>query len=244
MSDVTEDGALTVAEQAELANLEGAMADTTAWGNDKASQQRALELYAKAEGEASEIGRLSKTNARIAEIEAKMEVAGGYSEYWNNPALQSEYRALLEGGDQQLAALEQRHDERQADPEQQQALAGEVGKRMDVALGDALGDIEASWDGLADTLQGAISREMAQGLPADVEPAGDEVLAKFRQTPTGSILSSWWGRDAAHYLGVLCGRMDRLEATLSDEDIESWQDWIGNRLSAEELAKVLHEAVQ
>ena len=38
--------------------------------------------------------------------------------------------------------------------------------------------------------------------------------------------------------------MDRLEATLSDEDLAGWQDWIGNRLTAEEAAKVLHEAVQ
>ena len=36
----------------------------------------------------------------------------------------------------------------------------------------------------------------------------------------------------------------RLEDTLSDEDLESWQDWINTRLTAEEAAKVLHEAVQ
>ena len=66
MSDTTEggDSVLTTSEQVELANLEGAMADTTAWGNDKASQQRALELYAKAEGEGSEIGQISRTVAR------------------------------------------------------------------------------------------------------------------------------------------------------------------------------------
>ncbi len=158
------------------------------------------------------------------------------------PALQAEYKALLEGGDQQLAALEQR----QADPEQQQALAraGELGKRMDVALGDALGDIEAGWDGLSDTLQGAIAREMSQGLPADVEPIDEEALAQFRQMPTGEILSSWWGRETPYRLGILCDRMDRLEATLSDEDLESWQDWINNRLTPEEAAAILHEAVQ
>ena len=115
---------------------------------------------------------------------------------------------------------------------------------MDVSLGDALPGVGASWDGLSDTLQGAIAREMAQGLPADVEPLDEEALAKFRLTPTGGILSSWWGRETPYRLGILCGRMDRLEDTLSDEDFESWQDWINKRLTAEELAKIPHEAVQ
>ena len=242
MVDTTEGGELTVAEQTELVGYEEKMADTRAWALDKAGNERALQLYAKMEGEASEVGQLSKASARLREIEKKMEVAGGYSEYWQSPALQAEYRALLEGGDKTLAALEQR----QADPEQQQALAraGELGKRMDVALGDALGDIEAGWDGLSDTLQGAIAGEMSQAVPMDVEPAGDELLAKFRQTPTGGILSSWWGRETPYRLGVLCGRMDRLEDTLSDEDLESWRDWINNRLTPEEAAAILHEAVQ
>jgi hypothetical protein len=39
-------------------------------------------------------------------------------------------------------------------------------------------------------------------------------------------------------------RLARLENTLSDEDFESWQDWINKRLTAEEAAKILHEAVQ
>ena len=115
---------------------------------------------------------------------------------------------------------------------------------MDVALGDALGDIQAGWDGLSDTLQGAIAREMSQDLPADVEPADDEVLAKFRQTPTGGILSSWWGRETPYRLGILDARLARLEATLSDQDLEDWQDWINNRLTPEEAAAILHEAVQ
>ncbi len=200
MVDETEGGELTVSEQAELANLEGAMADTIAWHGDKAGQQRALELYGKMEGEASEIGQLSKTSARLREIEGLMTEKHGA--YWHDSRLRSEYRALLEGGDQQLAALEQR----QADPEQQQAIAraGELGRAMDVALGDALPGVEASWDGLSDTLQGAIAREMSQDLPADVEPADEEVLAKFRQTPTGGILSSWWGRETPYRLGILC----------------------------------------
>ena len=41
-----------------------------------------------------------------------------------------------------------------------------------------------------------------------------------------------------------CGRMDRLEATLGDDDLESWRDWINKRLTPEEAAKVLHEAVR
>ncbi len=239
MVDETEGGALTVAEQAELAGYEAAMADTTAWGNDKASQQRAVELYAKAEGEASEIGQISRTVARQLEIEEMMTEKHGA--YWHSPSLQAEYKALLEGGDQQLAALEQR----QADPEKQQALAraGELGKRMDVALGDALADIEAGWDGLSDTLQGAIAREMGMPVP-DAKDATSDELEVFRRMPTGAILSSWWGRDAPHYLGILRDRLARLENTLSDEDFEAWQDWIGNRLTAEEAAKVLHEAVQ
>ncbi len=239
MVDETEGGELTVGEQAELANLEGAMADTAAWGNDKASQQRALELYTKAAGEASEIGQISRTVARQVEIEGMMTEKHGA--YWHSLALQNEYKALLEGGDQQLAALEQR----QANPEQQQAIAraSEVGKRMDVALGDALGDIEAGWDGLSDTLQGAIAREMAQAVPEAKDAASNE-LEVFRRMPTGAILSSWWGRDAPHYLGILRDRLDRLENTLSDEDFESWQDWINKRLTAEEAAKILHEAVQ
>ncbi len=131
---MVDEGELTVAEQTELAGYEEQMADTTAWGNDKASQQRALELYGKMEGEASEIGQISRTVARQLEIEEMMKERGG--KYWHSASLQAEYKALLEGGDQQLAALEQR----QADPEQQQAIAraSEVGKRMDVALGDAL----------------------------------------------------------------------------------------------------------
>ena len=80
---------------------------------------------------------------------------------------------------------------------------------------------------------------------ADIQlPADEEVLAKFRQTPTGEILSSWWGRETPHYLGILDARLARLEATLSDEDLESWQDWINNRLTPEEAAAILHEAVQ
>ncbi len=236
---VDEGGELTVSEQAELAGYEAAMADTTAWGNDKASQQRAVELYGKMEGEASEIGQISRTVARRVEIEGLMTEKNGA--YWHSPSLQAEYKALLEGGDQQLAALEQR----QADPEQQQALAraSEVGKRMDVALGDALGDIQASWDGLDDTLQGAIAREMGMPVP-DAKDATSDELEVFRRMPTGAILSSWWGRDAPHYLGILRDRLDRLEGALSDEDFESWQDWINNRLTPEEAAKVLHEAVQ
>ena len=57
-------------------------------------------------------------------------------------------------------------------------------------------------------------------------------------------MSSWWGRETPYRLGILCGRMDRLEATLSDEDLEGWQDWIGNRLTAEELANILNEIVR
>ncbi len=241
MTNETEGGELTVSEQAELAGYEAAMADTTAWGNDKASQQRALELYGKMEGKASEIGQISRTVARQLEIEGLMKERGGA--YWHSPALQNEYKALLEGGDQQLAALEQRHDQRQADQELALARAGELGKRMDASLGDALPDIEAGWDGLSDTLQQAIAREMAQDLPADVEPIDEEALAQFRQMPTGEILSSWWGRETPYRLGILCGRMDRLEDTLSDEDFESWQDWINNRLPPEEAAAILHEAV-
>ncbi len=182
-----EGGELTVSEQAELAGYEEAMADTTAWGNDKASQQRAIELYAKAEGEASEIGQISRTVARQLEIEGMMTEKHGA--YWHSPSLQNEYKALLEGGDQQLATLEQR----QADPEQQQAIAraGELGKRMDVALGDALGGIEASWDGLDDTLQGAIAREMGTPVP-DAKDAASNELEVFRRMPTGAIMSSWW----------------------------------------------------
>ncbi len=209
MVDETEGGELTVSEQAELANLEGAMADTAAWGNDKASQQRALELYAKAEGAPSEIGQISRTVARQLEIEGLMTEKNGA--YWHSPSLQAEYKALLKGGDQQLAALEQR----QADPEQQQAIAraSEVGKRMDVARGDALPYIEAGWDGLSDTLQGAIAREMSQAVPTDVEPVDEEALAQFRQMPTGAILSERWGRQTLHYLGILDARLARLEAT-------------------------------
>jgi hypothetical protein len=114
---------------------------------------------------------------------------------------------------------------------------------MDAALGDALGDIEAGWDGLSDTLQGAIAREMGMPVP-DAKDAASNELGVFRRMPTGAILSSWWGRDAPHYLGILRDRLDRLENTLSDEDFESWQDWIGNRLTPEEAAQVLHEAVQ
>jgi hypothetical protein len=114
---------------------------------------------------------------------------------------------------------------------------------MDIALGDALPGVEASWDGLGDMLQLAIATEMSQELPADVEPLGEEAIAQFRQMPTGEILASWWGRQTPHYLGILDARLARLEATLSDEDFESWQDWINKRLTPEEAAKVLHEAV-
>ena len=115
---------------------------------------------------------------------------------------------------------------------------------MDVALGDALPYIEAGWDGLSDTLQGAIAREMSQAVPTDVEPVDEEALAQFRQMPTGAILSERWGRQTLHYLGILDARLARLEATLSDEDLESWQDWINTRLTPEEAAAILHEAVQ
>ncbi len=81
-------------------------------------------------------------------------------------------------------------------------------------------------------------------MPMDVEPVDEEALAQFRQMPTGEILSSWWGRETPHYLGILDARLARLEATLGDEDFESWQDWINKRLTAEEAAKILHEAVQ
>jgi hypothetical protein len=112
-----------------------------------------------------------------------------------------------------------------------------------VALGDALGDIEAGWDGLSDTLQGAIAREMGMPVP-DAKDAASNELEVFRRMPTGAILSSWWGRETPHYLGILDARLARLEATLGDEDFESWQDWINKRLTAEEAAKILHEAVQ
>ncbi len=57
-------------------------------------------------------------------------------------------------------------------------------------------------------------------------------------------MASWWGRQTPQYLGVLDARLARLEATLSDADFEAWQDWVNKRLTPEEAAKVLHEAVQ
>ena len=89
-----------------------------------------------------------------------------------------------------------------------------------------------------------MARELAQPVPMDAASVTDDELAQFRATEHGQILASWWGRETPYRLGILCGRMDRLEDTLSDEDLESWQDWINNRLTAEEAAKVLHEAVQ
>ncbi len=111
------------------------------------------------------------------------------------------------------------------------------------SLGDALADIEAGWDGLSDTLQGAIAREMGMPVPDAKDAASDE-LEVFRRMPTGAILSSWWGRDAPNSLGILRDRLDRLENTLSDADFAAWQDWINKRLTPEEAAKILHEAVQ
>ena len=100
-----------------------------------------------------------------------------------------------------------------------------------MALGDALPGVDQAVMGLSDTLQVAMAREMAQGLPTEAEPADWEELTAFRETEHGAILSSWWGRDTDWRLGILLDRVDRLEDNLTTEDMESWVDFLHNRLS-------------
>ena len=85
---------------------------------------------------------------------------------------------------------------------------------------------------------------MAQGLATEAEPATWEELTAFRETEHGKILSSWWGRETDHKLGVLLDRVARLEDQLTPEDHEAWVDFLHNRLSLEEVTAVLNEIVQ
>ncbi len=113
-----------------------------------------------------------------------------------------------------------------------------------MALGDALSGVDQAVMGLSDTLQQAMAREMAQGVPAVVEAADWEELTAFRETEHGKILSAWWGRDTDYKLGVALDRVARLEDQLNDWDRTEWVDFFQNRLTAEERAAILHEAVQ
>ncbi len=187
--------------------------------------------------------RIAATSARLIEIEEMMTEADGV--YWHSPALQAEYKALLEGADQQVVALD-RQQQPALSPEAVAAINqfNDVGGRMDRAIGDALPGVDQAVMGLSDTLQVAMAREMAQGLPTEVEAADWEELTAFCETEHGKILSSWWGRDTDYKLGIALDRVARLEDQLGEEDKEAWIDFLHNRLSLEEVCAVLNEIVQ
>jgi hypothetical protein len=184
--------------------------------------------------------RIAATNARMLEIEDMMAEAGG--RYWKSEALQAEYRALLDGADRQVEAISQPA----LSPEAAAAYstANELGTRMDVALGDALPGVEAAFDGYSAALKHEMWREMARGLPTDSEPANWDELTGFSASPAGKILESWWGRDTDHNLGILIKRADRMEAHLSDEDLEDWNHFLTHPDNLDVVCAIFNEIVQ
>lgn len=85
------------AVDAEIAELESRMANTHAWGHDKAGQERIQQLYEQQDRGTTPPPAAPPAAQRMKVIEEAMKDAKG--EYWQNQKLQDEYRSLIEAED-------------------------------------------------------------------------------------------------------------------------------------------------
>ena len=225
MADLPAEVSATV--DAEIAELQGQMADTHAWHqpSNQPARDRIQQLYEQQESGTPPAAPHDATALRVAKHEGMMTDAKG--EYWKSPELQNEYRELVTVEDA-------------GGPE---GMLDEVGQRMDAALGASLDGVTAAFLGLDDTLQQSIALELAQPAPT-ANPAPTEDLTLFTMTDHGNILTSRWGADSAQQLGVVMSRVERFEASLSPTDFDNWLDFFHNRISAQERAAILGEIAQ
>lgn len=220
----------------EIESIESEMKDASNdsdYWHDEQKQERYRQLV-DADGKSS----VPVESDRKRELEKLME--DGSSEYWRGDkaqALQDEYLRLLDGITLGQPMIAPEWGLSEAESETSSRTLGNIESALGV-VADEIGDAAAV---LSDGVRGAILREFGQEATTPVSVTEEEVR-EFFDTDHGRILASEWGRDSAK-VGAIFSRWDRLTGGLNEADFAELDDFVGKRLSADEVAKIMRELV-
>ncbi len=105
-------------------------------------------------------------------------------------------------------------------------------------MGATAADVISSFEGLSDTVQLAVYRELGTPIvPSD--PATPNEIAEFRATDHGRLVISEWRDDVPRRLGIIFSRWERLTSELSDEEFAEIDRYFREGLQPHERAAVL-----
>jgi len=222
----------------EIVALEGEIADHSSsyWRGPQAvskqSRYRDL-LLARQNGTAAP--RPDAKSQELLAIEALMAQPG--SKYWRGPlaeAMQQRYRLLVGGEapstadswrttpavarqslDPAVVAAWGEGDHFEASLRRAQDVAANVVGSLDR---DAATQLENVFNGLPDSLQTEIFREIGRPQPGVTKIAADADMETFRQTPGSAETIQLWGREAHRRVGIALDRLARIENSVTPED--------------------------